>query len=61
MTVALLRMMAPFFGPKIGEDQTKKRSSPQNKWVLGPNENRDQTKLKKKIFTTNRWSYGFTS
>ena len=25
MTVALLRMVAPFFGPKIDEDQTKQK------------------------------------
>ena len=53
--VALLRMVvpgvgfrgAPFFGPKLGDDQ-KKKSSPQNQTVFGPNEKRDQTKRKKK-------------
>ena len=41
-------MVAPFFGPNIGEEQKKKKSSPQNQRVFGPIEDRDQIKLKKK-------------
>ena len=74
-------MVAPFFGPKIGANQKKKRkrsslqnewvfspkvcedqkkrSSPNNLWVFGLNEDGNQTK--RKVFATNRWSYGFTS
>ena len=46
------------FSPKVCEDQ-KRRSSPNNLWVFGLNEDGDQTK--RKVFATNRWSYGFTS
>ena len=44
-------MVAPFFGLKIGEDQ-KKRSSPQNEWVFGPEVDEDQKnkKTQKKVF-----------
>ena len=36
-------MVAPFFVPKIGEDQ-KKRSSLQNKWAFRPKVREDQKK-----------------
>ena len=73
-------MVAPFFGPKIGEDKkglrckisgfsvqkyvkTKKkrgrRSSTQNQWFFGPNEDGTKQSEKRKVFATNRWSYDF--
>ena len=46
-------MVAPFFVPKIGEDQ-KKRSSLQNKWVCGPKVREDQ---KKRSSPKNQWIF----
>ena len=44
-------MVAPFFVPKIGEDQ-KKKSSQQNKWVFSPKVCEDK---KKRSSPKNQW------
>ena len=46
-------MVAPFFVPKIGEDQKKKRFSLQNKWVFGSKKCEDQ----KNGLSRNQWVF----
>ena len=60
---ALLKMVAPFFVPKIGKDR------PANKYLrlkirgflVQMRMGMTKQSEKSKVFTTNRWNYGFTS
>ena len=54
-------MVSPFFGPEIGENQKKKRLRRKINVFLMQMRLETKQNEKKKVFSTNQWSYGFTT
>ena len=54
-------VVAPFFVPKIGEDQTKGLCPKISGFLVQMRMGTTKQSEKSNVFTTNRWSYGFTS